>query len=463
MNLKLKMNKDFSLNNYEKIYVLFCFMFCFLWSCVFLNGNYGPDEYMRYDVPWYIFSEGKLPHGSEESIRNPIWGFSYGFGLMLPYLIGAFFMQFAYTFARAGLPLIIAARFVSVLSYTGVVYFAVKIGKKLLSEKTRWIFILFMSLTPQIVFLGSYFNNDIFALFTVMMIIDSWIDCMTSDWDRKSSIKVGLAMGLCFLSYNFAYSYVVGTFILYCLWYAKNHERITLKYFICNGLLISGVVFLVSGWYFIRNYLIYDGDIFALNTSKAYGELYAQEAYKPSKIMNHRRQGYSILGMLHANSWAWFESSLKSMVYNLGYMAYQAPNWVYKGYKFVISIGFILGFIKLFPKKRNEIFSNRILLMISAAISSAITLGISVYYSWAGNRQPQGRYIIYTLPPIIICVAIGYEWLTQKLGGGGYRIYKPSSTLNYWNYCDIFRRVLASCVFDVRRSIFQRTILEVKE
>ena len=39
--------------------------------------------------------------------------------------------------------------------------------------------------------------------------------------------------------------------------------------------------------------------------------------------------------------------------------------------------------------------------MVYFAISSLITLGLSIYYSYAIDFQPQGRYIIYLLVPMI--------------------------------------------------------------
>ena len=167
----VNMKKNFSLNSTEKLYIVCCFLICFLWSCLFLSADYGPDEYMRYEIPLYIFRTGTLPYGDEPVLRFEIWGFSYGFGLTLPYLTSALFMKLASFLAGPAFPLLIAARFTGILSYTGTVYYAMRIGKKRLSAPGQWMFVFLMSLTPQLVFLGSYFNLDIFALFTVMMIL----------------------------------------------------------------------------------------------------------------------------------------------------------------------------------------------------------------------------------------------------------------------------------------------------
>ena len=72
------------LSDRNRIYFLFelaflagIFFFCVHWAHL-LPLDAGPDERMRYDIPQYIYEHGKLPHGGDPSIRNPIWGTSYG-------------------------------------------------------------------------------------------------------------------------------------------------------------------------------------------------------------------------------------------------------------------------------------------------------------------------------------------------------------------------------------------------
>ena len=41
-----------------------------------------------------------------------------------------------------------------------------------------------------------------------------------------------------------------------------------------KGICISAIVLLICGWYFIRNFVIYDGDILGLATEEKYSEQY---------------------------------------------------------------------------------------------------------------------------------------------------------------------------------------------
>ena len=309
--------------------------------------------------------------------------------------------------------LLIAARFTSVLSYTGIVYYAIKIGKKKFSNKTKWIFVFIMTLTPQVVFLGSYVNLDAFALFTVMMIIDVWLDCMSHDWDRQCCVKLGLATGLCLISYKFAYSYLVGSVLLYCLWYGKNKKKISFSRFLCHGFLIIGVAFLISGWYFIRNAILYDGDFLSLNSARPYAEQYALPEYRPSTKMTMAKQGYSVLGMLRSTNW--LRSTLFSFVSVLGGMNLFAHTWVYAGFLLIFSVGMISGVAFAFPRKKADWSSEKTFLLLSMLVSASITIAISVYYSWSYDFQPQGRYIIYALPFVAFLSTDGYAAITERI------------------------------------------------
>ena len=404
-------HKQEHLSHTERWYLLLCFVMCLFWSCVFLSIGYGPDETMRYDIPHFIYETGTLPYGGEPSLIHPIWGISYGFSISLPYLISALFMRIVSFYTNAGFMLLIAARFTSVLSYTGIVYYSIRIGKKAFSGSIRWIFIFVMSLTPEVVFLGSYVDLDSFALFTVMMIIDSWLDCMKCGWDRRSCLKLGFAAGLCLISYKFAYSYLVGSVLLYCLWYAKNRKTVSFGRFVAYGAIIVGVAFLISGWYFIRNAIIYDGDFLSLNSGRPYAEQYALPEYRPSTKMTMAKQGYSILGMLLYTNWV--RTTLFSFVSVLGGMNIFAHKGIYLGFLILFGTGMLLGIPGVFSKGKNSFSACRIPVILSMMISSMITIGISIYYSWSYDFQPQGRYIIYALPFVACLTTVGYQWATE--------------------------------------------------
>lgn len=398
------------LTGYEVLFLITCFAFYFCWSLVFLKPTYGPDEMMRYDVPLFIFRNNALPFGGEQELIHPYWGTSYGFSITFPYLLNVFFMKLISIFTLNADAIWVAARFTSVISGVGIAYYSICITKRITKSHMRWLFIIPMALTPQVVFLSSYVNLDSFSLFTVVFLIYTWVYGVEKKWDVRSCIWLGIGLGLCLISYQFAYPFVLGSFILYCLWHIVNRRDYGFKRFFLHGLIVLLVVFLISGWYFIRNAYLYNGDIFALNASKPYAELYAAAEQKPSLKQTYMIRGYSPIGMLRTTNW--LEMTFKSIFYVLGGMNWFAPDIVYMCLKAAIVVG-LLGCIYGVFSKRIRMGNNYRLISLCLIISSALVFGLSLYYSWASDYQPQGRYIITMLPFIFSFIGYGIYCLLK--------------------------------------------------
>ena len=114
----------------EIIFIILIFAYYLIWN-ISQPYNSAPDEAMKYDICKYIYQNNKLPHGGEESIRNPIWGISYAFQPILSYMVSSLFMKVTSIFTTNDFALVVAARLVSTLSMTAFVYFVMKISKKL--------------------------------------------------------------------------------------------------------------------------------------------------------------------------------------------------------------------------------------------------------------------------------------------------------------------------------------------
>ena len=404
------------LKKIEVGYLVLCFCIYLFWAMTFTMWEYGPDEYMRFDIPNYIYTNNALPIGSEESIRNPIWGFSYGFDIELPYILEACCMKVMSLFSKEHIPLLISARLVSVLSGVGVAYFAILFSKKLFGKRPmRWVFIVLMTLLPQIVFLGSYVNRDIFSLFTVMMILYGWTNCLEYEWDFSSSTFLAIGLGLCLLSYQFAFSYVLATFFLYISWHLLNRKKRNFKAFMTTGLMILAIVFVLCGWKFIRNAILYDGDFLSLHTNSKYQELYAMEEYKPSVMKSPIENGITLKKMLIDMSW--ISLSWKSMIGVFGYMNVFLPEDYYSCYRFMLIAGIIGILLKaVFGFKQNrgnrDWLQKTLLMGFWMLFASIVTVCLSIRFSWFGSFQAQGRYVITITPLLFLVIAKGLEqWI----------------------------------------------------
>lgn len=396
---------------FEILYIGFIFVLLLIWS-VSAKAATGPDEAMKYDVCKYIAVNGHLPHGGDPSIRNGIWGTSYGFTPLLSYIISAVFLKIVYLFTEDAQSLYIAVRFTSVLCITGMTAMVIRIGHLLFEKRnSRWVFIILTTLLPQVLYLGSYLNNDSFALLTISIIIYAWIRGMREHWDVKSCVLLAVGIGLCALSYYNAYGYILCSIPLFFFSYRKSGKarESTIRMWKMAGL-IAGIAFLIAGWWFIRNAVIYQGDFLGLTTSNQYAEKYAQAAFKPSLRPNPNHLGWSFYEMLISNNW--IRDTLMSFVGLLGTTGLPMLGKIYMCIWAVVLLGF-LG-IAVMVIKREKGHNSRIL-QAFFVLSILIPIGLSFYHSYWIDFQPQGRYLMPMLIPFMYFAVAGLEYLFEKL------------------------------------------------
>ena len=167
---------------------------------------------------------------------------------------------------------------------------------------------------------------------------------------------------------------------------------------------------LLAGWYFVRNYVIYNGDILGMKASNACAELNAPDAFKPSLHETMKLQEKPFASILLRKSW--YDSSIKSFICTFGYMTIRAPKIVYLFYVafFIVGCAFwILSvFCRSFELKYKFFYSMCFLCMI-------LPLLLSIYHSYAIDYQPPGRYLMSGLLPLALFVSSGYEWVVMKV------------------------------------------------
>ena len=409
--------------------ILTAFSIYFSLSC-FLPIYKAPDEIMRYDVSSYILEHHRLPAGSDEEIINELWGFSYAFTPYLPSILAAGIMAIVSIFSSNVVVMIIASRFVNVLAATGCVWLGFKIGEKLFTkDESRFLYSVFIGFLPQIVFLAAYLNNDVFAVFTSMLILFSWLYGKEQHWNYKSCLFLGFAISLCALTYYNAYAWIVCS-IFYYFGTVMRDESIEekWKYAIGHGCVIALTVLVLTGWFFIRNAVLYDGDFLGVNAQKACGELYAVEALKPSNRMTYANEGKTIWNMLTETEWISY--SVKSFFACFGALDIWVSAKYYMCYGALMCVagaGFIYGCLK--RKGRTE----NMLLYICCALCMVIPVVLSVYNSYSSDFQAQGRYLMPALPALMIFVVKGYQQIDDILGKR--RQYTAIAACALWLLC----------------------------
>ncbi|MGN1327336.1 MAG: ArnT family glycosyltransferase [Clostridia bacterium] len=344
-----------------------------------IKFNSAPDEILKYNVCKYIYENSKLPEGGDESIRDPKWGISYAFTPILSYMFSAGIMKIVSLFSQNESALIIGARLVSVFCLIGYTIMCIKISNKLFKKLYKWLFVVFATLLPQVIYLGSYLNNDSLALFSISIIIYSWLIGLEENWSWKSCIILAVGLGICALSYYNAYGYILCSIIIYFV--SSYIKKINVKEFLLKGITIALITLLIAGWWFVRSYIIYDGDFLGLNIQRQYGERYAMEKYKPSNRETPANKGYSLVYML--TEMKWIETTIQSFIGRFGYMEIIMKNGIYIAYGAIIGVGIIgaiANTIKKIVKKQKSINKDKKLLKIIMLISIIIPIILSLYY-----------------------------------------------------------------------------------
>jgi len=418
------------MKNKQKRYWLAASLFIFCAFCFYMAWaasqpyNAAPDESMRYQISQFIYHKGTLPSGGDPVIRNPIWGISYGFTPILPQIIGAVFMKITSLFTKDAFALLMSVRFVSVLCNTGTVFMCFKIAEKLFSELYRWIFVISIAMLPQFIYIGSYVNNDALAIFSTAIIVYSWIIGLASHWSRSSCISLSLGLSLCALTYYNAFGFILCSILLYAadrlITYRSSGKLELRREFRLDtgrqaGLIIA-LVFLLAGWWYIRNAIIYDGDFLGLRTSNHYAQLYAKDKYKPTNIYCGYNQYWTLLYMLIDQRW--LQTSFESMIGIFGYFQLGLKSVIYYIYLVLwggSAVGVVSWVLNGLTVRTVKLDKTKLLLPAVMLMAIPIPIILSIYYSYYSDFEPQGRYLLPMLIPLMFFITRGYQQIIEKL------------------------------------------------
>lgn len=173
---------------------------------------------------------------------------------------------------------------------------------------------------------------------------------------------------------------------------------------------ILAIVFVVAGWWFIRNAIIYNGDFLGMSTSSKYGEKYAWDMYKPSNKVTPYNSGLSLKEMLI--DYEWIKTSVQSFIGYFDYMNLPIVGWCYK-IMYIVACG-IVGSVLPYKLCKVEKEKSLSFLNISMAIMCIITTGLSVGYSYFSDFESQGRYCLPMLISLNILIITGWSRIFNR-------------------------------------------------
>ena len=381
-----------------------------------LFGN-PPDEHARYLIPQYICKYGRIPTGLEEEVRIPAYGFSYALYNVFPYIVQGYIMRFVSLFTESEIALLYTARLVNVtfgLLMAMVVYF---IGRRTFRDaRFRWLFCFAVTYLPEGLFMHTYVNTDSCCMLSTAMMIYALVCVYQDGINLRNSLWMSGGIILCALSYYNAYGYIVSCIILFVFFFLQKKEtggylydwKGMLKY----GCLISVVVLTGIGWWFIRSYIVLEGDLLGLATREKMAIKYAVESVNPLTMQTYQSMGYSVLDMFRERYT--LSGLFHSFVAAFGSMSIYSTIWLYRAYKVFFAVG-CLGAITYLIRRKNRrkisagewIFHGNMLFCI------LMPAFLTIYYAYTTDYQNQGRYLLPALVPLMYYIVKGIQKLSE--------------------------------------------------
>lgn len=396
------------------IIVALVFIFICAWAWVIPFAK-GPDEHMRYRVVTWIVEHGKLPRGDEQDLIDPLWGISYAFQPITTYIVSAGFYKIAAIFTQDGRLLLFASRMVNVLISSGTAIVVISIAKKAFKGTRVWFFVALAMTLPQFIFVSAYVNMDALALFSCALMFFMWIYGGETNWNMKAIIGLGIAVGLCAISYYNAFGFVLCTIIYFCATVIQGEKgnKDWWKVLLKKGLIITLIVAAIAGWWYIRSYILYDGDIFGMTASNICGEKYAIPELKPSLHTTPQKCGMGFFEMVFGD---WFKNCFVGFIGWFGMMDLQPSVSIYKLYTVIFGVGIIASLLSApkwlrYKDKETKAYNPDFWMIICSGLAIVITIGLAAYYSYAVDYQVQGRYWLPMMIPFMYIVTYGWNKL----------------------------------------------------
>lgn len=392
-----------------------------------LYGN-PPDEHARFLIPKYICEHGVIPTGLEEEIRIPTYGFSYGLYNVFPYIVQGYVMRFVKLFTDSALILLYAARMVNVTFGALMAVVVYLLSKRVFSDgRFRWLFCFAVMYLPQSIFVHTYVNTDSCCMLSTAMMIYGLVLGYQEGFNRKNSLWMSGGIILCALSYYNAYGYILSCILLFLAYFLRRKDGRFIydwKNMLKKGIFISAVVLLGIAWWFIRSFIVLDGDILGLSTREEMASMYADEVVNPLYMETYQDRGYTIWEMVEEKNT--LNAAFYGFVGAYGSMSIFGTIWLYRLYKLFFGMGALGIACYWLNRKARERFSGQKLFFHANMIFCIqMPLLLMLYYAYTMDYQDQGRYLLPALIPVMYYVVKGIE----KLLGMRWKKYCPPARM----------------------------------
>lgn len=361
----------------------------------------APDEFAHYWVAKFLVTHFALPSPAEVLAGGPeaVYGSLPQVGY-LPHALCAFLLPM--------FDVAVSERFGSVLMGLIAIFASFKVGQIFYREQPFLQYALPLCLTfhPQFVFVNTYCNNDSSAIAYASILL---LVCFTMVMDGprlRLSAYAGILCALIALSKYSALALL--PVACFALIFASWIHALTLKDFVVRAGMMALTAGLVATPLFVRNYLVFDGDILGTQTMrKTWGETYNRSTVQMSfwQVLKQR---------------VWWQQVYTSFWAVFGYQSRYIPNVFYGGYLtfIVLSAGACFAKLAQTIQRQRDFFSfpatiserekckPKALWMI-VILSIALNFFGLVYGATQNLGGPQGRYLFGSEIPFMLLILSG--------------------------------------------------------
>jgi 4-amino-4-deoxy-L-arabinose transferase-like glycosyltransferase len=300
------------------------------------------------------------------------------------------FHNTAETFPYTGIALAVhLGRALSILCATLTVAFVIAIGWEILpSQPMIGLFAgVLTALNPQFLFISAAVMNDNLLILGATGTLWQALRATKHPQQDRQWLYLGLWVSVAVLAKlnGFVFGFIAGLALIAC---AVRHR--SLKLALRGGIVMGGVVALLTGWWFIRNMVLYQDPL--------------------GMSMYYTRRA----GMLRTTPMQWndlldmFNTQLRSFFGVFGWMTIGMPDWFYQATHVLLLAGFAGLLMMIFSGKFKHLsrYQRFAMLFLAAAIVVDEVVMI-VDVNRAGSSQYQGRYMFPIIGPLMILTAYG--------------------------------------------------------
>lgn len=245
-------------------------------------------------------------------------------------------------------------------------------------------------------------NNEIVALCGVAIMCCMLAKGCLGGWTIRKGLLLAVGIIVAALGYWNVYGFILAAIVVFIGSVATQTDLPS-----GDKITIIGLAALLSAAgtfpFFILNLARY-GDLTGMSAFHAAYERWLQDGGEV--LQQPYSQGLARL----LRDTEYLKLTVKSFVGYFGYMAIPLSRALYRVYCAIAAAG--VAAYAFHARAYKGRYSKPFYL--AAAFSSFVTIALTLYYTLKVDYQPQGRYVIYILIPLVLLMALGFARVVQN-------------------------------------------------